>query len=373
MKRIPFYSAAVIIIALILIYCFLPEVKTKAITYEAPIQFNPPSYVCYQISHPITIDGKLNPEEWDNIPWSNDFTDIEGDKRPVPHLQTRVKMAYDSLGLYFAALMEEPHVWGNIIKHDAVIFHDNDFEIFLNPSGDTHNYMEYEVNALGTVWDLFLTKPYRDGAVVLNNWEFSGMRSAVYVDGTINNPNDTDRSWSVEVFIPWTSIYQPLHRSDPPLDGEQIRVNFSRVQWTTTVNNGNYKKTPIAGEDKIREYNWVWAPTGVIDIHRPEFWGFVQFSDKKAGTGEELFNFNPDENIKWALRNLYYRQAHYRKTVGNYASALADLQPEDICTKEQLKKITLHSLPSAYEITFEQDGEVWHIRQDGLVWKQITR
>ena len=158
-----------------------------------------------------------------------------------------------------------------------MIFHDNDFEIFLNPTNDTHNYLEYEVNALGTEWDLFLTRPYRDNPQVLNNWEFAGMKSAVYVDGTLNNPKDTDKSWSVEVFIPWTSVFQMDRGKEKPEIGEQIRVNFSRVEWTTDVKDGKYVKVPIQGEDKIREYNWVWAPTGVINIHMPEYWGMFKY------------------------------------------------------------------------------------------------
>ena len=47
-------------------------------------------------------------------------------------------------------------------QHDAVIFHNNDFEVFIDPDGDTHNYYELEINALNTVWDLFITKPYRE-------------------------------------------------------------------------------------------------------------------------------------------------------------------------------------------------------------------
>ena len=112
--------------------------------------------------------------------------DIEGDKRPAPHFQTRAKMTYDDNGMYFAVLMEEPHVWATITEHDAVIFHDNDFEIFLNPTNDTHNYLEYEVNALGTEWDLFLTRPYRDNPQVLNNWEFAGMNTSTLHDLSVS-------------------------------------------------------------------------------------------------------------------------------------------------------------------------------------------
>ena len=33
---------------------------------------------------PPTIDGKLDDEAWKAAPWSDDFVDIEGDKKPKP-------------------------------------------------------------------------------------------------------------------------------------------------------------------------------------------------------------------------------------------------------------------------------------------------
>ena len=62
------------------------------ITYAPQPAFNPPTYVCYKAPAPITIDGKLTAEEWDAVPWTSDFTDIEGEKRPAPHFRTRAKM-----------------------------------------------------------------------------------------------------------------------------------------------------------------------------------------------------------------------------------------------------------------------------------------
>lgn len=344
--------------------------QLRDMTFEERYPFNPPSYICYRAAEPITVDGKLTEKEWGAIPWTSDFTDIEGDKQPAPFMQTRAKMAYDDRGMYFAALMEEPHVWGTIREHDAVIYHDNDFEIFLNPTNDTHNYLEYEINALGTDWDLYLSKPYRDaGCTVLNNWEFMGKKAAVHVDGTLNNPKDTDNAWSVEVFIPWYSLYQVIRGKEKPEAGEQIRVNFSRVEWTTEVKDGKYVKVPKKGEDKIAEYNWVWAPTGVINIHLPEYWGFVQFSGKTAGTGEDAFAANADEESKWILRNLYYRQNEFKNRFGEYAADLQELKPYELTTPESAAKLRLASIPGSYEISIEApSGKTWHIRPDGLVW-----
>ena len=76
-------------------------------------------------------------------------------------------MVWDDKYLYFAAEIEEPHVWGTLTQHDSVIFRDNDFEVFIDPNGDTHEYYEFEMNALNTGWDLFLAQAvqlWRDGA-----------------------------------------------------------------------------------------------------------------------------------------------------------------------------------------------------------------
>jgi len=44
-----------------------------------------------------------------------------------------MQMLWDDECLYIAAEMEEPHLWATLTEHDSIIFHDNDFEVFLDP------------------------------------------------------------------------------------------------------------------------------------------------------------------------------------------------------------------------------------------------
>src|SRR5262249_58495822 len=90
----------------------------------------PRGYVCPRAASPITIDGRLDDPAWRDAPWTEDFLDIEGTARPRPRFRTRVKMAWDDRYFYIGAEMEEPHVWATLTKHDSIIFHDNDFEVF---------------------------------------------------------------------------------------------------------------------------------------------------------------------------------------------------------------------------------------------------
>ena len=140
--------------------------------------------------------------------FSEDFIDIEGVK--TPKYQTNVKMLWDDSYLYFYAKMEEPHIWATLKQRDTVIFYNNDFEIFIDPDGDAQNYMEFEMNALNTVWDLFIVKPYREPSPIIDNWDIKGLKSAVHIEGSLNDPSNQDKFWSVEVAMPWEALKKQM-------------------------------------------------------------------------------------------------------------------------------------------------------------------
>lgn len=237
----------------------------------------PLRYECPRAPQPPSLSGRLDDPVWERAPWTEDFVDIEGDRRPAPRFRTRAKMLWDDACLYIAAEMEEPHVWATLTERDSVIFHDNDFEVFLDPDGDAKSYFELEVNALNTVWDLWLEVPYRDGGRADSNWRIEGLRTAVHVNGTLNDPSDVDKGWTVEIAIPWSALADKAGMPCPPREGEIWRINFSRVEWQVEVAEGRYRKLPDTPED-----NWVWSPQGVIDMHQPEQWGYLEFVAKRA-------------------------------------------------------------------------------------------
>ncbi len=96
-----------------------------------------------------------------------------------------MKMLWDDEFLYIAADLLEPDIWGTLTTRDAVIFQDNDFEVFIDPDGDTHDYFELEVNALKTAWDLLLPQPYRDGGSAIDGWDIAGLEVGVDIRGTL--------------------------------------------------------------------------------------------------------------------------------------------------------------------------------------------
>jgi hypothetical protein len=181
----------------------------------------------------------------------------------------------------------------------------------------------------------------------------------------------------VEIALPWKALGELARRPSPPRDGDQWRVNFSRVQWQLDVVNGAYRKRVAerrGGEAprQMKEDNWVWSPQGVIDMHRPERWGYVQFSSGRPGTAK----FQPDSS--WVAREklytVYYAQRDFRKAHGRWARTLEELNlrfPE----LEGFLSVSAPTVAVAgdqYQVSVTQtlNGKDvrWHIRQDSLIW-----
>src|SRR5512137_1551011 len=217
----------------------IPEPKTP---------FAPFDYVCRRAAGPVNVDGRLDEATWADADWTEVFGDIEGPAKPTPRFRTRVQMLWDDAYLYIGAYLEEPHVWATLTARDSVIFQDNDFEVFIDPDGDSHAYYELEMNALNTVWDLLLVKPYRDGGPAVHSWDIQGLLTAVRVLGTLNDPSDRDKAWTVEIAMPFAVLKECIPgKPVRPAAGDQWRVNFSRVEYRVDVENGAYVKTKDAG------------------------------------------------------------------------------------------------------------------------------
>ena len=325
----------------------------------------PRGYVCPHTQTPVKIDGRLDDPAWKIAPWTSSFVDIEGKAKPKPRFRTRAKMLWDDNFFYVAAEMEEPHVWGTLTNHDAVIFHDPDFEVFIDPDGDSHDYYEFEINALNTGWDLLLKKPYKDGGPALNEWEIPGLKTAVYINGTLNNPSDRDNGWTLEVAFPWKVLAQLANRPAPPNEGDQWRVNFSRVEWLVDIVDGTYRKVPGKKED-----NWVWSPQGIVDMHRPEKWGYVQFTRRESGKTK----FVPDDSAaaRTLLQEIYYAQQDFRKKYKRWARSLEELVWRSNSRSRKLSPPQLQLTTDGFEITVSAnngngEANVWRIRDDAKI------
>jgi hypothetical protein len=270
-------------------------------------------YTCYRTREPLTLDGRLADAAWQKAPRSPRFVDmVTGDPAPF---DTRAAALWDDQNLYVGFWVEEPFVEARLTERDALLFLENDVEVFID-GGDC--YYEFEINALGTIYEVFFIwrDAYqrggkfdvpefdllsrnalsfagnydRDGPTfwwgthprgprwAFLDWDYPGLRSAVFVDGTINDRSNVDRGWTVELAFPWAGMsWLANGRALPPNHGDIWSMFF-----------GRFEKVEVAGTLPQPQPAWCWNKHGVLDTHLPECFTRVQFSSEYVedlGTG----------------------------------------------------------------------------------------
>jgi hypothetical protein len=260
-------------------------------------------YQCLRTREPVRIDGDLTKAAWRAAPRSPRFVDMAtGDPG---HFDTRAAALWDDENLYVAFWIEEPFVEAQLTERDSLIFNENDVEVFID-GGDC--YYEFEINALGTVYEVFFiwrdafgvesrfdTGEFdlrarnalsfggnfdRDGKTFWRgthprgcrwaflDWDFPGMTSAVTVDGKINDRSTVDRGWSVELAFPWAGMrWLANGRALPPRDGDVWRMFF-----------GRFERMIFGGREANPQPAWCWTKHGIYDTHMPDRWTEVRFS-----------------------------------------------------------------------------------------------
>jgi hypothetical protein len=255
-------------------------------------------YTCYRTPSPITIDGDLNKAVWQHARKSPRFVDmISG---TPGFFDTHAAALWDEEALYIAFWIEEPFVEARLTWRDSTIFQENDVEVFID--GDDC-YYEFEINALNTIYEVFFIwqdayrkfdqhefdvhsrQAYTFGGNhdreastfwrgthprglrwAFTDWDFPGLRSAVQVQGTLNDNSDVDRGWTVEIAFPWAGMtLLSGGRSLPPNNGDIWRIFFGRFGKLQVGNTlvGNAMSWNLIGDN---------------DNHLPERFTHVSFS-----------------------------------------------------------------------------------------------
>jgi Carbohydrate family 9 binding domain-like len=199
----------------------------------APEQVPLPIYRAPRAKGPIKIDGVLDEPDWAHAPSTGPFTRTM-DGSPA-HYRTEAKILWDDLNLYVAFTCQDEDVWSSYTRHDDTLYNQEVVEVFIDADGDGKTYNELEVSPGNVTFDAYF--PARRQGMDLS-WE-SGMKSAVRVDGTYNDPSDVDRGWTAEIAIPIVKHDAPDMLSPnlasmphiPPRPGDRWRINLYRLDW----------------------------------------------------------------------------------------------------------------------------------------------
>jgi hypothetical protein len=352
---------------------FSTSSSSLAFSYEPHWKLYPLQYEVSRAPSPeIIIDGDLTKDCWKNVPWSEDFGDIQGDLNdknntaPITHIpRTRFKAMYDDEYLYIGGeLVPAPNrtTEAHCTERNQVIYKtDSDFEVFIDAYGTNHNYKELEINARNIVWNLMLDKPYRDGGhehsarVAPNDvnspdyYEVYHQQTATRIlHGSINDyQHHQGAYWTVEMALAYSDLLVVTnnnhnHHPNPRLSPSQStpppgssssspssifwRVNFSRVEDRGNIN-WTWQSQNIVWDPSSRKYR------GVIDMHIPESWGYFHFSnhnDVRINPGQPSqrdhhHHRDPLWPAKLTATTLYAALHFHKDATGEYTSDLAKL------------------------------------------------
>ena len=218
----------------------------------------PPRYTIYRASTRITIDGTLDEPAWRRAESVGPFRFAwwkQGKKE-----QTDAKLLWDDCNLYVSYCCKDAHVAAEHTKRDSPVYRDDCVEVFTAPNPDRPNdYFNIEMNVNGAILDQH--HPDGPGVKVKENWNATGVRIAVSVDGTLNDDSDTDRGWTLEAAIP-LSNFAKVARHTPPHSGDVWHLNLNRLGGRT---NPQYSQ-------------WSPSKTKTPQFHVPRDFGRVVFS-----------------------------------------------------------------------------------------------
>jgi len=333
----------------------------------APLLQQPRSYSAIKTTQKINVDGKDTESAWAKAAWSETFVDIAGKAGQEDPSKTRYKLLWDDDYLYIYVKMKEDHIWAKLKEHDQKIYQDNALEIFMDPDGDAHQYMEFQINAFAAVWDLILTKPYRNGGKSISGWDIKGLKKAVVINGTLNNPSDKDKFWAVELAFPLKSLN--LGDGKPNISGTRWRMTVARVQYEMEIKDGSYEYKKDAKGEALPPAYYVWTPQGLVSLHYPERFGYVTFEDGQAGRATDTTYVELDRS-RLVLWKYYYLQQDYKKRNGKYATGLNDLKGDfPAVTFPDGEGLTLSATPFQYTLQLEVKTarKILKIDQEGRI------
>ena len=115
----------------------------------------------------------------------------------------------------------------------------------------------------------------------------------------------------------------------------------------------------------------MWSPQWVVDMHRPELWGYLQFARAEATP----LRADTDWPAKAALMDVYYAQRAFHAATQRYAKKIAELSRFAPPGRTLRKSIEITATHDGYTATMRSLGagtavKRWKVRQDSRLWPE---
>lgn len=194
-------------------------------------------YSCLYADENLKIDGNLTEASWEKAEILDFFIPVSG-KPAVSKTEGRVLWSEKYLYVGFKAYDRD--IWGYFRKRDSATCSEDVLEIFVKPDlrSELDCYYNFEINALGTVYDAFNVKRRAGGggAHRWSRWNCKGLKVGVQIKGTLNDWTDEDEYWQLEVGIPFAAL--PTMKGKCPQAGEIWKFHLARYDYSVYLENG---------------------------------------------------------------------------------------------------------------------------------------
>ena len=197
-----------------------PDLSSAQGTGAAAVGAATPSLHAMSATSPITLDGRLDEPVWQEAPVARGFVQREPSPGTPASEETEVQVAFDDHGIYFGIRAHDDQP-GRLIRdlhgRDVARLSGNQFwgqddsvALILDTFHDGRNGYYFSVNPNGARTDGLISN---EGQLL--NFDWQGVWEAeVMVD---------ESGWTVEVFIPWSTLRFPATRTPT------VGLNVQRV------------------------------------------------------------------------------------------------------------------------------------------------
>lgn len=253
------------------LYYILPALGllTTATTMASDRTQEPPSdlptYTIQRTDQGIVVDGVADEADWQKaasidfiFPWN----EVEKEGRQG----TLARMLWDDDNLYISYVCDDPYLDSEVTERDGPVYNEDAVEIFACPSSDISAYYGYEMNINGALLDYIAVGGGEEWTENIHFvWQSEGVQLVTTHDGTLNNHDDTDRGWTLEIAIPFDN-FRHLGGQIPPQDGDMWRLNLNRTMG-----------------DKGQFSLWSDTHASKASFHHAAYFGKAFFSTKETG------------------------------------------------------------------------------------------
>lgn len=193
------------------------------------------NWPCYYTTEPIAMDGRLDEPAWQKASVLEFYVPVTSEK---PLTRTEGRVLWDDNYLYVGFMAYDKDIKSRLTNRDDPTCTEDVLEIFFKPRADQFSYYNFEINALGTIYDALTHEKCvgENDHLHWAKWNLEGLKVGIEIKGTINDSNDVDEYWSMEAAIPFAGL--PTIEGRTPSPGDIWQFHLARYDYSVYLPGG---------------------------------------------------------------------------------------------------------------------------------------